>query len=62
MAVHHSGRSSRTARNTQAQCASVADGRIPIRIHLPPLDPDQVKQYVRQPHDNSRLPARGVRR
>lgn len=32
-------------------------GRIPIRIHIPPLDSDQVKQYVRH-----RMTAAGCRR
>jgi general secretion pathway protein A len=32
-------------------------GRIPIRVHLPPLDSDQVKQYVRH-----RMTAAGSRR
>ena len=33
------------------------NGRIPIRVHLPPLDADQVKQYVRH-----RMTAAGCRR
>jgi type II secretory pathway predicted ATPase ExeA len=33
------------------------NGRIPIRVHIPPLDADQVKQYVR-----SRMAAAGCRR
>src|SRR5205807_742236 len=32
-------------------------GRIPIRVHIPPLDPDQVRQYIRH-----RMSAAGCRR